>query len=95
MADALLTATMVVSLAVIAIVAWVVYSTWRKGREGRLSPTNYRAFFIMGLVWFVVGSALMAASTALGMPIFFAFPLFALGAIYLIIGLINKDKWNA
>jgi hypothetical protein len=37
----------------------------------------------------------MAVSALLGVPILYAMPLFALGAIYLIIGLLNKDKWRS
>jgi amino acid transporter len=94
MVDALLAVIGVGTAMIVAIVAALVYITWKKRKEGRLSPTNYRAFFVMGLIWFVVGSALMAVSMAIGMPIIYAMPLFALGAIYLIIGLLNKDKWR-
>lgn len=80
---------------VATLVLVLMYSTWRRRKEGRLSPTNYRVFFMMGLVWFIVGSALIAASIILGVPVLYAIPLFALGAIYLVIALLNKDKWHA
>jgi len=94
MVDTLLAIIGVGTALVVTLVAAVLYITWRKRKEGKLSPTNYRAFFMMGLVWFIVGSALMAVSALLGVPILYAMPLFALGAIYLIIGLLNKDKWR-
>lgn len=94
MVDPLLAIIVLGTVAVAALASFVVYSTWKKRKEGRISPTNYRAFFMMGLVWFIVGSALMATSIAMGMPILYAMPLFALGVIYLIIGLLNRDKWS-
>lgn len=92
MVDAYLAVLASGTLAVIALVAFALYRTWRGRKEGRLSSTNYRAFLIMGLVWFTVGSALIAISINMGVPVLYAMPLFALGAIYLIIGLLNRDK---
>jgi hypothetical protein len=94
MVDLLLAIIAIGTALVVSLVSAVIYITWRKRKEGRLSSTNYKTFFIMGLAWFLVGSALMAVSLFIGMPILFAIPLFALGAICLIIGLLNKDKWN-
>lgn len=94
MVDSQLVIIGTVTAFVVALVLVLTYSTWRKSKEGRLNPTNYRTFFIMGLIWFVVGSALMAASSLFGMTILFAVPLFALGVIYLIIAFLNKDKWR-
>jgi cytochrome c oxidase assembly factor CtaG len=93
MVDMLLTTIVVGTIAIIVLLVFVVYRTWKRRKEGSLSPANYRSFFILGLVWFVVGSALMVASLYMGMSVLFAIPLFAIGAIYLIIALLNRDKW--
>jgi uncharacterized membrane protein (DUF4010 family) len=94
MVDPLLATIVVGTLLIVALIALVTYRTWKRRREGRMSPANYRAFFIMGLAWLLVGSALMAVSLYAGMSILYALPLFALGVIYLVIGLLNRGKWG-
>lgn len=82
------------TLIVVALVLLVTYSIWKRRKEGRLSPASYRIFFITGLAWLFMGSAIMALSLYLGMPLLYAMPLLALGAVYLIIGLLNRNKWG-
>ncbi len=94
MIDMLLATIGIGTILVVTLMLATIYLTWKRRKEGRLSPTNYRAFFIMGLTWFIVGSVLMAASLYIGMPILYAIPLFALGAVYLIIALLNRERWN-
>jgi hypothetical protein len=50
-------------------------------REGRGEP-NYRALFAMGIIWLPVG-------IAMGNP-----GLWGMGFVFLIIGLVNRDKWG-
>jgi len=51
--------TLAVSIAIAAILVLVgliaLVMIWKRRKEGKPSEPNYRAFFIMGIVWFPVG----------------------------------------
>ncbi len=66
----------------------------KKKREGKLQEPNYRVFFIIGISWVPFSIALMLVSFVLQIPFYIHFPLFALGLVYLIVGLKNQDKWK-
>lgn len=51
-------------------------------RKGDLSTTDYRVFFILGLVWLPMGIATDN----------YAFT--GIGAVFMIVGLANRDKWQ-
>ena len=59
----------------------------RKKKEGKLESTNYRAFFIMGIIWVPLSIILGVISFKLQIPFYVAFPLFITGFVYLLIGL--------
>jgi hypothetical protein len=68
------------------ILGAVVLLAWKK-RE-RKHETDYYAFFVMGLLWMVVGGVFMLFQD-------FEFNgLFAIGLIFFIMGLSNRDKWK-
>ena len=94
MADPLLVSIIVVAALVVVLGLMVTYSLWKKSKGGRISPSNYRAFFLMGLVWLPIGVILVILSWVIDMPIIYGIPLFALGLIFLIIGLWNRNKWK-
>jgi len=73
------------------VLAWVL---WKKKKEGSFSETNYRAFFIMGLSFIPAGAAMSVIYFLNDIPFVIGLPIFALGAIYLSIGLANRDKWQ-
>ncbi|MDD5071918.1 MAG: hypothetical protein PHQ42_04255 [Patescibacteria group bacterium] len=50
--------------------------------KGKMRPPDYYAFFIMGIIWLACGLPLKN------------YALSAMGAIFTIIGLANKDKWE-
>ena len=65
----------------------------KRKREGK-PQVDYRTFFILGVTWVPFSIVLMIVSFILQIPFYIGFPLFALGLIYLILGLANRDKWK-
>ena len=63
-------------------------------QKGKAGETDYRAFFIMGVVFLPTGFAMMVVYVVAELPFEIGLPLFALGLIYIIIGLVNRDKWK-
>ena len=66
----------------------------KRRKEGKAGETDYRAFFIMGLAFLPTGFAMIIVYFLVDIPFEVGLPLFALGLIYLIIGLANRDKWK-
>ena len=89
----------VIALVILAIavgVGIIAASMVRKKKlEGKLAETNYRTFFILGIIWVPFSIVLMVVSFIFQIPFYIHLPLFALGIIYSIIGLVNRDKWKA
>ena len=83
-------ATVILAIAILQgiLVALIVR---RKKKEGKLEETNYRAFFIMGIIWVPLSLILGVISFKLQIPFYIAFPLFTIGLVYLLIGL-KKSK---
>ena len=93
-----MTGVLAVSIAIAAILVMVgvvaLFIIWKRRREGKPAEPNYRAFFMMGTVWFPVGLASMIIFFLLDVSFVVGLPLFAMGIIYLSIGLANRDKWH-
>ena len=93
-----MTATLAISIAIASILVLVgvvaLVLIWKRRREGKPSEPNYRAFFMMGTVWFPVGLASMVIFFLLDVTFVVGLPLFAMGIIYLAIGWANRDKWH-
>ncbi|MBN2396553.1 MAG: hypothetical protein JXC36_08885 [Candidatus Atribacteria bacterium] len=70
-----------IGLMVIGLV-FVLYSQFKKEK---IKP-NYRLFFIFGMTWVPLGVVFYNTTRNIGFLI--------MGVIFLIIGLINKDKWG-
>ena len=87
----------VIALVILAIAIVVgILAVWisrRREKEGK-PIVNYRAFFVMGIAWVPFSIVLMVVSFIFQIPVYIHLPLFALGLIYLIIGLANRDKWK-
>jgi len=66
-----------------AVVVWML----KKGKY-RNEP-DYRAFFWMGLVWVIIGGPVIWLIGEFSMS-----GLFAIGVIFLAMGLANRDKWG-
>ena len=71
-------------LIAVAIVLVVVLKNKKRPKE-----TDYRAFYIMGISFLPLGIVLFLTTDNPGM-----LGLTALGAVYMSIGLSNKDKWE-
>jgi len=71
----------VIGLIVIGLVI-VLYSQFKKEK---IKP-NYRLFFILGMTWVPLGVVFYKTTRNIGFLI--------MGLLFLIIGLINKDKWG-
>jgi len=75
-------------LPMVAIVAAVTVILMLAGavifvkRKGDLSTSDYRVFFVLGVVWLPMGIATDNPG------------LWGLGAVFLIVGLANRDKWQ-
>jgi uncharacterized membrane protein len=66
----------------------------KRKREGKEGETDYKAFFIMGIAFLPTGFAMMMVYFFAELPFEIGLPLFALGSVYLLIGLANRDKWK-
>lgn len=86
-----------VSTALLAIVLtlgllWILTSL--KKRTGtRVSQPNHRAFFFMGVVMLTVGTAEMLIFLRTDVSYIVALPLVAIGMVFVVVGLANRDKW--
>lgn len=93
MNDATPVMSLLLVIAIVVTLLLVVVLRKRK-KEGKAGETDYRAFFIMGLAFLPTGFAMMLVYFLADIPFEIGLPLFALGLIYLIIGLANRDKWK-
>ncbi len=86
--------TILLLLMGIVITLLMVLVLRKRKRDRKVGETDYRAFFIMGIAFLPTGLAMMMVYLFAEIPFEIGLPLFALGLIYLIIGLANRDKWN-
>lgn len=82
-----ITLAILIILILVGIITVVI--VWKRKKEGTLGEPNYKALFAMGITFLGLGIVL---SSAINNPGFFGF--IALGLIYIIFGLANKDKWE-
>jgi hypothetical protein len=66
----------------------------KRKKAGKTRETDYKAFFIMGMAFLPTGVAMMLMYFLAEIPFEIGLPLVALGLIYLVIGLVNRDKWK-
>jgi len=81
-------------LAIAVVTGIIALFIVRKRKREEKPQVDYRTFFILGTTWVPFSIILMIVSFILQIPFYIGFPLFALGLIYLIIGLANRDKWQ-
>ena len=84
--DFTLISLVLLGLALLATVV-LVFIEWRKRKTGEVTEINYQAFFSVGVVFVGAGIAMSVVNPGL-------FGIAALGIIYMIIGLANRDKWK-
>ncbi|MDM8000739.1 MAG: hypothetical protein QUS33_12330, partial [Dehalococcoidia bacterium] len=86
-----------VSTALLAIVLtlgllWILTSLKKRTGAGASQP-NHRAFFLMGVVMLTVGTAEMLIFLRTEVSYVVALPLIAIGMVFIVVGLANRDKW--
>jgi len=84
--DFLLISLVLLGLTLVATVV-LVFVKWKKRKTGEIKEINYQAFFSVGVVFLGAGIALSVVNRGL-------FGIAALGIIYMIIGLANRDTWK-
>jgi len=72
--------SLVVGLVVLIGLFVVIVAT--RGKYGKAKEPNYQTFFIMGVVWFVLGLPLQNSG------------LWILGLVFLVLGIANKGAWK-
>lgn len=72
---------LIYGLIVTGILVLLILFLVLRTREPQKRETDYRVFFILGIVWFPLG-------IAMDNSVFFI-----LGLVYMVIGLANRDKW--
>ena len=77
--------TIIILLVIFGIIAIIVA---KKG--GKRKPTDYYAFFIMGITWLPFGILMMVLDSDSSLGNIF----FILGLVYLAIGLAHKKEWK-
>ena len=80
---------------VVTVVAGIlaVFMVRKRKKEGKQVLT-YRVFFLLGITCIPFSIVLMFASFILQIPFYIHFPLLAVGLVYIVIGLKNRDKWK-
>jgi predicted membrane channel-forming protein YqfA (hemolysin III family) len=73
---------------IVAIGIIAVLIAWKKAKKGEKHETDYYTFFLMGIIWTAIGAPYWLLDGELFNP------LFALGIVFLIVGLVNKSKWK-
>jgi len=84
-AIAMITILFITVFVLILTVLWVK----KNKRNEQMKEVDYRAFFIMGISFLLLGIVL---TFVIGNPGFIGF--MVLGIAYIAIGLANKDKWK-
>ena len=86
--------TAVILAVLIVVGATVLIIALKKSREGTTKTTNYRVFYILGIVLLPLGIVYLILSLTSDYPFALAVPFIAIGSSYITIGLANKDKWE-
>jgi len=76
----------------IAVLALVLRKKQKNNDEQK--ETNYLAFFVLGTSFLSLGSIFTILSFTSEFPGVIGFPFLAMGLIYIIIGLANRNTWK-
>jgi len=66
----------------------------KRKKAGKTGETDYKAFFIVGIAFLPTGIVMVIMYFLAEIPFEIGLPLVALGLIYLVMGLANRDKWK-
>ena len=92
MNDTTIVMSLILGIGILVTLLMMVFLLKSK-KQVKKGKTNYRAFFIIGAAFLPTGIAIMLAYFLTELPFEIGLPLVALGLIYLIIGLVNREKW--
>jgi cytochrome c oxidase assembly factor CtaG len=84
-----------ITAVLVALGVLMVLVLWKRKKEGKAAEPDYRALFVMGIVFLPVGLVSMIMYFLSDIPFVIAVPFLSLGLTYLIAGLANRDKWKA
>jgi uncharacterized membrane protein len=89
-------ASIAILLFVVSIIVAIamVLTLWTRKKTAHKAETNYRVFFIIGVIITPTGLTWMVVSFLTELDVTIGLPFFILGIVYLAIGLNNRDKWN-
>ena len=85
-----------IGLLAILVIAGIIVTllAWNRKRKGITQETNYRVFFITGLVMFPVGLIGMIISFIRDYSFVLVMPIFTVGIVYLAVGWSKKETWK-
>ena len=72
----------------------LVLLVWKKRKEGVFREPDYRAFFIMGIIFLPLGIVFLVIYTTRDLPFAVSIPFIAMGIIYMTIGIVKRDSWR-
>lgn len=87
-----------VSTALLAVVLmlgllWILANLKKREGAGARQP-NHLAFFFMGAVMLIAGTAELLIFMRSDVSYMVALPLLMIGLVFVVIGLANRDKWK-
>jgi predicted membrane channel-forming protein YqfA (hemolysin III family) len=66
----------------------------KRKKERKTGEIDYRTFLIMGIAFLPTGFVMIIVYLMTELSFEIGLPLFALGLVCLIVGLVNRDKWK-
>jgi len=73
----------IISIAIVVLLIVLAVVFWRRLKQGKgLGKTNYKALFILGIVFMIIGVTGMSSA------------FFVIGLVLMIVGVINKSRWD-
>ena len=80
----------ILAVGALIILLAVLFWYWKKGKK---HTPDYRALFYIGIVWMALG---LPYGALFGYPEdgFVNYGFFAMGAVFTVLGLVNKNKWG-
>ena len=79
-----LVAWILIAVAILLTVFLVIYLFSRQ--KGRCSSPDYKTWFVLGIVWIVLGLPMAVTQNNYG--------LFAIGIVFAVLGLTHKKEWK-
>jgi hypothetical protein len=90
----ILTISIVVGVLAVVVGVLAVLLIRRQPKNGQPSQTNYRVFFIMGLVMLGLGVVNGALYFVMQIPFYVGLPLLVIGVVYTVLGAVHRSSWG-